>query len=94
MGTPLDKVLRMTLVYNKHLIVINVYMNFSKKSDLNIIAQPNFVKDITNNLLLYSHVGLCLISVNMTVQNINIGTYMKSGTKLSWTDCRYQIIFL
>ena len=74
MGTPIDKVFRMTLTYTKLLIVINVYMDYSEKTDLNIIAQPNFVKDITNNLLLYSHVGLCLISVNMTVQNINIGT--------------------
>ena len=53
MGTPLDKVLRMTLAYTKLLIVINVYMNYSEKPDLNIIAQPNFVKDSKSLQKLY-----------------------------------------
>ena len=45
MGTTVDKVLRMTLAYTKLLIVINVYMNYSEKPDLNIMTQLNFVKD-------------------------------------------------
>ena len=53
MGTPLDNVLRMTLTYTKLLIVINVYMNYCEKPDLNIISQPNFVKDSKSLQKLY-----------------------------------------